>query len=272
MPEGRLQLRALAYYLRSLCTLGRTVRNWPLLAWDLAGLPMTRPYLMRLGDGAGFWVRSPMDAWIVKEVYLDRDYLRMGATLRAGWTVLDIGAHIGAFSVLAARQAKDTQVHAFEPTPESYTLLRRNAELNGVANVTTHPLAVAAASGALALYAVAGTPERNSIIPPDPRLPHAATAVPALSLTDTFEWLAIERCDFLKLDCEGAEFDILLRAPRELFRRICHICLEYHDGTGAFAHGDLLRLFDGLGFRTRCFQNPVQPRQGLLQAVSADSG
>ncbi len=265
-----MRLRALAYYVRSLGTLVGAVRNWPILAWDLAGLPIARPYVMRLADGARFWVRSPMDAWIVKEVYLDRDYQRLGAALHAGWTVVDIGAHIGAFSVLAAREAPDIQVHAFEPTPGSYTLLGQNVELNRATNVTTHPMAVGATSAPLTLYTFARHPERNTLVARDPRGRSTAVAVAALALADVFERLAIARCDFLKLDCEGSEFDILLHAPPALFRRIRHICLEYHDGVTAFSHADLLRLFTSLGLRTRHVPSPVQPQQGFLHALNPD--
>jgi FkbM family methyltransferase len=265
-----VQLRALAYYAKSIGTLIGGIRNWRALVWDLAGFPISRPYVIRLRDGAKFRIRSLMDAWIVKEVYLDRDYERWGAVLQAGWTVVDVGAHIGAFSVLAARQAPRIQVHAFEPTPDSYILLCQNVELNRAMNVTTHALAVRRVTAPLPLYTLAGNPERNSIIAPGPRGQCAAMTVTALTLADVFERFAIERCDFLKLDCEGAEFDLLLQAPPELFRRIRHVCLEYHDGATAFSHADLLRLFTRLGLRTRHAPSPVQPGQGFLHALNLD--
>jgi hypothetical protein len=60
--ETRVGLRRLAYYARSIGTLVGGVRNWPALAWDLAGLPISRPYVIGLSDGARFRVRSLMDA------------------------------------------------------------------------------------------------------------------------------------------------------------------------------------------------------------------
>ena len=87
-----------------------------------------------------------MDAWIVKEVYLDRD--------------------IGAFSVLAARQAPSIRVHVFEPAPDSYTLLRQNVALNGITNVVTHAFAIGSDSAPLTLYARDGHPERSNTLAP----------------------------------------------------------------------------------------------------------
>src|SRR5262245_58736211 len=160
-----MRLGKLRYYLASLWTLLGQVRNWPVLFWDLLGLPIGRPYLLRLRDGATFQVRNFMDAWIVKEVYLDRDYERLGVALQPGWTVLDIGACLGGFAVSAARRAPGITVYACEPAPESYFLLRQNLALNAVANAVAHPLAVAGASGPLTLYTFAGHAEQNSMTP-----------------------------------------------------------------------------------------------------------
>jgi FkbM family methyltransferase len=252
----------------SLRTLLSRVRNWPVLFWELLGLPIGRPYLMRLRDGAVFQVRNFMDAWIVKEVYLDRDYERYGTMLQPGWKVIDIGACLGGFAVFAARRAPGIQVHAFESAPESFRLLRQNLELNGVTNVAIHQSAVAASSGPLTLYTFAGHAEQNSMNPLRARADAQAVTVEAQTLTDIFEQLAIDHCDFLKIDCEGAEFDMLLNAPPELFQRIGHICMEYHDGVTAFSHVDLLRHFERIGLRARRFPSPVLPNEGFIYAYN----
>jgi len=264
--------RKFIYYVTSLGTLLGRVRNWPVLFWELLGLPIGRPYLMRLRDGATFQVRNFMDAWIVKEVYLDRDYERHGVALQPGWTVVDIGACLGGFAVFAARRAAGIHVHACEPAPESYRLLRQNLDLNRVANVTPHPVAVAGASQPLTLYTFAGHAEQNSMTPTRSKGQPTAVTVEGLSLADLFERLGIARCDFLKIDCEGAEFDILLKAPPELFGRIRHICMEYHDGVTSYSHADLLRHFEQLGFQTRRFPSPVLPDEGFIYAFNSGTG
>jgi FkbM family methyltransferase len=261
-----MRARKLLYYLASLRTLLGQVLNWPVLFWELLGLPIGRPYLMRLRDGATFQIRNFMDAWIVKEVYLDGDYERYGVALQPGWTVLDIGACLGGFAVFAAQRAPGIIVHAFEPAPDSYRLLRQNIELNQVVNVTAHPLAAAAISGPLTLYTFAGHAEQNSLTPSRGRGASTAVTVESLALADLFDRLELARCDFLKIDCEGAEFDILLNAPPELFGRVRHICMEYHDGVTAFSHADLLRHFEHLGFQTRRFPSPVLPNEGFIYA------
>lgn len=54
---------------------------------------------------------------------------------------IDVGAHYGFFSILAGRRNPDLEIHALEPVPESFEVLRRNLELNGLESVHCHPQA-----------------------------------------------------------------------------------------------------------------------------------
>ncbi|NJM41259.1 MAG: FkbM family methyltransferase [Anaerolineae bacterium] len=64
-------------------------------------------------------------------------------------------------------------------------------------------------------------------------------------------------CDFLKMDCEGGEFEILLNASCETLRNFSHICMEYHDGFTPYSHQDLAKHLAGCGFEVRTAVNPV---------------
>ena len=76
-----------------------------------------------------------MDAWIVKETNLDRDYEVHGTAIQDGWIVVDIGAGLGDFTVFAARRTPHGRVFAYEPAPDSVALLEQNLGLNGIRNV-----------------------------------------------------------------------------------------------------------------------------------------
>jgi tRNA G37 N-methylase Trm5 len=67
----------------------------------------------------------------------ERDTVRLfERILRAGDVVVDIGAHVGYFTLIAARSVgPEGRVYAFEPDPENYALLVRNIELNGYQNI-----------------------------------------------------------------------------------------------------------------------------------------
>ena len=57
-----------------------------------------------------------------------------------------------------------------------------------------------------------------------------AIEVPCLGLFDVFEEHKIDRCDLLKLDCEGAEYEVLYNAPEEVLNKIDQMAIEVHQG------------------------------------------
>jgi hypothetical protein len=112
------------YYLVSMLTLLRGLKNWPLAGALLARWPVRQPVVELRPSGLRFRVRTFMDVWIIKETCLDRDYERVGTDLQDGWNVVDIGAGLGDFTVYAARRCPHGTVYAYEPFPESFALLQ----------------------------------------------------------------------------------------------------------------------------------------------------
>lgn len=138
--------------------------------------------------------------------------------LRAGDIVLDIGAHIGLFSVVAARLVGDGgNVLAFEPTPFTRDVLREVIELNGCDNVVEiRSEAVSAAKGETVFFDTGDSiSNANSLV----RTARSKTEIPIiLTSVDDFARERNLRIDCLKIDVEGVELD-LLRGARETFLR-----------------------------------------------------
>jgi len=85
--------------------------------------------------------------------------------------------------------------------------------------------------------------------------------VSAVTIPEIFAENGLERCDLLKMDCEGAEYDIIYNCPSEVLGRIERIAMEVHGGPGAGQNIDALEVFlRESGFATR--RRPV----GLLAA------
>jgi len=264
MSPGRL-----AYYLASIPTLLRGVRNWPAAAAALLSRPPRRPFEVRLRDGSRFTVTTALDVWILKEVCLDREYERGGPVVQPGWTVVDVGAGLGEFCVSVARRHPACRVYAFEPLTESFALLQENVRLNELTNVTLFPRAVGARSGVAVLHAARGAPARSSTTSPDGFRADAATHVASTTLDEIFRELGIRRCDFLKLDCEGAEYEILFGAAADTLARVAHIALEYHDGVTTSSGAELAAFLRTRGFAVRTVPNRAYPdRLGLLYATN----
>ena len=127
--------------------------------------------------------------------------------IQAGMTVFDVGAHVGHYTLMAARiVGPGGRVYAFEPEPENYAILRKNVELNGYTNVTCIPKAVSSQSGVLTLYVSSQGNDRHTIIE-DPRAVSLGTrrAVPATTLDEFAASIGWPQVDVIKMDVEGAE-------------------------------------------------------------------
>jgi FkbM family methyltransferase len=140
--------------------------------------------------------------------------------LRPGDVVWDVGAHIGFFALLAARQVgEDGVVHAFEPSPTNRDRLEETLRLNNETKVRIHPFAVGRERGLRPLY---GDNSAASLSPRD----GSAIAVECRTLDDLLAELGAP--DLVKLDVEEAELDCL-RGGRELLARVRPLLLvELH--------------------------------------------
>lgn len=178
--------------------------------------------------GLKFWIRpGTSDLKSIKEVVEKNDYLRKDFQILSGERWLDLGAYIGAFSVLAA--SKGAVLTAFEPCANSFALLERNLSANAAqkqveairAAVVTQKLDPV--GGRIRIKASLGHNKngnhwRNSIV----RTPaqKGEELVGCVNL-DPF----LEGIDGVKMDIEGSEFEILENVSR--FKNIKKLVYEH---------------------------------------------
>jgi FkbM family methyltransferase len=179
-------------------------------------------------DGLSVQVRrGSWDETAAQRVIGERDYLRPGHEIGEGFTVIDIGSNIGCFTLVAAKAACRGRVLAFEPDRENHEMTVRNAQLNGLVNVVAERAAVSGEAGTLRLFQGAQG-SLHTTTPSRVAGEDGGEDVPAVTLAQIFDRHGIDRCDFLKMNCEGAEYEILYRTPPDYLRRIDRIALEYH--------------------------------------------
>lgn len=128
---------------------------------------------------------------------------------------IDIGANIGLYTLtMAQAMGTEGRIYSFEPSPQTFTLLKENIALNSLSNITLEQAAVSERSGKAALtvtsesgLASLGNTGRGTIT--------GSVRVPTVSLDEYTARYNI-RPDFIKIDVEGFEGHVIRGARRTL--------------------------------------------------------
>jgi FkbM family methyltransferase len=127
--------------------------------------------------------------------------------IRPGMHVLDVGSNVGLYSILMARLAGKTgRVTCFEPEPDLFAALRRNAELSGVTCIEAHNLALGAAPAELVLHRSIINSGDNHLGQRDGQLFRRAVTTKVVRLDDFLPRLKL---DLIKIDVQGWELEVL---------------------------------------------------------------
>jgi FkbM family methyltransferase len=179
-------------------------------------------------------------------------------------TIVDVGANVGAATLWFAQRAPQAKIVAVEPASRANTVLAHNVRANHLeTRVGIVAAALAQRSGSVVLEQ-SGPSVHTRIAQGSSR----GERVSALSLEELLGQCRLEEIDLLKLDCEGAEFGILMSSADRLLRRIGAIVGEYHVGDQHPADWadlkGLLAHLENAGFKTRTWgEDPL----GLFQAI-----
>jgi len=181
------------------------------------------------------------DFLVLVEILDEKVYTQRDWDLPARPTIVDVGAYIGDFSVLAKELWPDSRVYAFEPNPANFTLLEENVILNGCTDVRVFRSAVAGQAGVRTL--VGGDSRDMSFL----KSGSSGLDVEAVCLQDVIPG----NIDLLKMDCEGAEYEILeSMAATGHLSKVRAAALEWHHYPGGEGLSDLLELLDGFSLQT----------------------
>lgn len=179
-------------------------------------LRATIPGSVRIPEGVLFLNRDDpaISAALAMGAYERRETELFRRLVRPGMTVLDVGANLGLYTVIAARLAGPSgRVVAFEPSAENAALLRRNVEGNGLAWVVCERIALSDREGEVRLHVSAENKGEHTILPGVIE-EAAAETVPTTTLDRYLEGHGIGRVDLVKIDIQGAE-PIVLDGMRE---------------------------------------------------------
>ena len=192
-----------------------------------------------------------------KEIFMEECYLYgLEIDVPDHPVIIDIGANAGYFTLFASSRFPHSKILAFEPILSNFKLLEINQNLNRHRQITSIQKAVAGHSGEVTMrlgdyydnftttaHIVEGDHGRNKC---------QVVKVPCVTIQEIFDEYKLEKCDLLKMDCEGAEHGIIYNCPADYLSRITQIVIELH--TGIDPHHDTEHMKDYLlsqGFVTR---------------------
>ncbi len=201
-----------------------------------------------------------------------KGYFKHGIALKDGDVVFDVGANVGVFGVRAVQQFPHVRVFAFEPVPAIYEVCRANAELHGKDRFRVFRAGVGSAPGQLSFRYYPNAPALSTAHPemwddnpgalekatmsqirslPDElwfarylpafmakwftkRMQAQSVQVeaPIVTLADVMRQEGVDRIDLLKVDCEGAELEVLRGVDPAHWPSVRQVVVEVFDHEG----------------------------------------
>ena len=240
----------------------RKIRNWPAFMYHYAlGLRPKQAYVLR--NGAQLMIAGAIDHVAIIEVFLNEEY----GIIPDDSIVLDLGAHVGVFTIYATTTARNVVVYAHEPFPEFCEVLKENVRRNG-RDETVHcfNVAVGSEAGCRNLYLKSERFFCPTLVDTTNDNRQEPLVVRCTTLVEIMESNRLKRVDLLKLDCEGSEYEILYPTPSLYLERIAQIRMEYHNlDSHEYNVGGLKRFFTRSGF-TVTHLKPISGTNGTLWA------
>lgn len=145
--------------------------------------------------------------------------------------ILDIGANIGYYSLLATDKFPEVKVYAFEPAPKTFDSLKNNINLNGYKNISAYNIGISDREGVFDLYLStdANTGMTSLAIPGDYSGRKVSVQVECIDEFRIKE--AIPQITLVKIDVEGNELNVLHGMTASISSDRPVICIEIMDAN-----------------------------------------
>ena len=248
-------INKLIYSAKSLFRLMTEMENFP----NIFNYLVKKPVLVRLKNGISLYTNQPIELITIKETILDDEYkISQVKNLK---NVVDVGAGLGDFSILVAKRFPGVRITAFEPNKTVFNLFKKNLSINKITNVKIYNMAVGRKKNYF-LYLAAANVHGSTI-----KNYRAVKKVKVKGgkLSDFIS----QKVDYLKVDCEGAEIDVLKSLGPNKFTFIRRIMAEYHNGIIPAEDKKIAAILKKYHFKVQITKNYIVPTTGYIIGVKS---
>ncbi len=213
-------------------------------------------FLLKGRHQVGLWLIKEISP-IFKEIYMENIYqieLIKLYVRGSSPVIVDIGANAGYAATFFLSHFPQARVISFEPLPTNFELLSKNQKQNEFLNWQISPKAVGKSNGKISLFfqKSKGLTPVSSIYADFDNNNQDCIEVEMVSLSQIFQDFSLSQIDLLKLDCEGAEYEILYHTPQEYLNKIRLIVMETHHRNNENGNKETLANFlQNVGFQTK---------------------
>lgn len=202
-------------------TIVRVLKNWPTFLINYLGLS-NKGNIYYLRNGLKFKDNEGTLSGTIAVVFVRKHY----GEIKDHSIIIDIGANLGVFAIYAANQNPNAKILCYEPAKQNYNLLCQNIALNNMQkNIYPLNYGVAAKNGIRKL---------SKSISPMHKMTNSISNqnsedIYCITLDDIINDNNIKNIDLLKMNCEGAEYEIFYSLNDNMFHLIKNIRMEYHN-------------------------------------------
>jgi FkbM family methyltransferase len=249
------RLRNIIVYPISFIKIIVKIKNWPTFLINYFGIKNFSS-LYEFRNGLLIKTAQGIDTATILATLINNEY---GAPIEKS-TVIDIGANIGTYSIDCAKKLQKCKIYTFEPEENNYKILLENISLNNLdSKIISEKTAIYDKKGKDKLYISTYSPfhsmkskslKKFQIVKKEP-------------LGYIFKKYKIKKCDLLKLDCEGSEYEIIKHAKVANLGKIQEIRMEYHDINKVDNINNLIKYLSVIGFKT-IFKKRNSDKSGII--------
>lgn len=183
--------------------------------------------------------------------------------------VIDVGAHIGTFSLLLFDKAPNGTIYALEPAEDTFEILEKNVVENKLTGkVVSCKIALYNTDSKVKLFHDEHSGNWGHSIVSE--LSQAFEEVETVALDSFFSKYKIQHCDLIKFNCEGAEFKIIESASDETLNKVDTWIILFHEDLETEGNRyDIINRLKKNGFIVRLIRVSDDNKRGWITATKS---